>query len=150
MCFGLDGVALWRQFRAVPADDMALPRGARLFANAFSQPKRRWQWRLNLMIVWSSNGNATLFHIQPFVKAARRVELPVSIRSGSRDFSVWDAIGRSLNTAVCACKGVNHIRGTTQAAIQAARRNDLRIVCLNLSDFGAQAVLLTTGMTAAR
>jgi hypothetical protein len=51
MCFGLDGVALWRQSRAVPADDMALPRCARLFANAFSQPKRRWQWRLNLMIV---------------------------------------------------------------------------------------------------
>jgi hypothetical protein len=51
MCFGLDGVALWRQFRSVPADDMALPRGARLFANAFSQPKGCWQWRLNLMIV---------------------------------------------------------------------------------------------------
>src|SRR5438105_15001456 len=95
LCFGLDGVALWRQFRAVPADDMALPRGARLFANAFSQPKRRWQWRLNLMIVWSSDGNATLFHIQPFVKATRLVELPVPIRSGSRNFSVWDAIDRS-------------------------------------------------------
>jgi hypothetical protein len=51
MCFGLDGVTLWRQFCAVPADDKALPRGARLFANAFSQPKRRWQWRLNLIIV---------------------------------------------------------------------------------------------------
>ena len=41
MCFGLDGVALWGRFRAVPANDMALPRCARLFLNAFSQAKRR-------------------------------------------------------------------------------------------------------------
>jgi hypothetical protein len=82
MCFGLDGVNLWRQFCAVPANDMALPRGARLFANAFSQPKRRWQWGLNLMIVRSSDGNASLFHIQPFVKAARFVELLPAKYSG--------------------------------------------------------------------
>jgi hypothetical protein len=51
MCFGLDGVAFWRQLCAVPADDTALPRGARLFANAVSKPKRRAKWRLDLVIV---------------------------------------------------------------------------------------------------
>ena len=49
--FGLDGVAFWRQPCAVPADDTALPRGARLLANAISQPKRRGKWRLDRMIV---------------------------------------------------------------------------------------------------
>jgi hypothetical protein len=51
MCLGLDGVAFWRQLCAVPADDTALPRGARLFANAIAQPKRRGNWRLDLVIV---------------------------------------------------------------------------------------------------
>jgi len=51
MCFGLDGVAFWRQLCAVPADDTALPRGARLFANAVAQRKRRRKWRLDLVIV---------------------------------------------------------------------------------------------------
>jgi len=51
MCFRFDGIALWRQLRAVPADDVALPRGARLFANAFSQPKRGWHLLLNLITV---------------------------------------------------------------------------------------------------
>ena len=95
MCFGFDGVALWRQFRAVPTDDMALPCCTRLLSNAFSQPKRRWQWRWDLMIVCSPDSHATLFHIQPFVKTARLVELPVPVRSRPRNLSVWDASDRS-------------------------------------------------------
>jgi hypothetical protein len=51
MRLGLDGVAFWRQLCAVPADDTALPRGARLFANAVAQPKRRGKSRLDLLIV---------------------------------------------------------------------------------------------------
>jgi hypothetical protein len=51
MCFGLDGVAFWRQLCAVPADDAALPCGARLLANAISQTKRRGKWRLGPVIV---------------------------------------------------------------------------------------------------
>ena len=51
MCFGLDGVAFWRQLCAVRANDTALPRGARLLANAVSQSKRRWKRRLDLVIV---------------------------------------------------------------------------------------------------
>jgi hypothetical protein len=58
MCFGLDGVAFWRQLCAVPADDAALPRGARLFANAISHPKRRGKRRLDLLIAQSMN-----FHV---------------------------------------------------------------------------------------
>ena len=71
MRFGLDGIAFWRQLCAVPADDTALPRGARLFTNAVSQRKRRRKWRLDHVIVGCTDGDATLFHIQPFVKAAR-------------------------------------------------------------------------------
>ena len=51
MSFGLDGVAFWRQFRAVPADDSALPSCARLLANALPQPERRWIWRLEMVLM---------------------------------------------------------------------------------------------------
>lgn len=50
MCFGLNGVAFWRQLCAVPADDTALPRSARLFANAISQPKRYGKRWLDLVV----------------------------------------------------------------------------------------------------
>ena len=51
MCFGLDGVAFWRQLGAVPADDAALPRGARLLATAIAPPTRRGKRRLDVVIV---------------------------------------------------------------------------------------------------
>ena len=73
MGFGLDGIAFWRQLCAVPADDAALPSGARLFANALSQPKRWGKRRLDLV---------TLFHIQPFVQNRRLVEQPAFIGRG--------------------------------------------------------------------
>jgi hypothetical protein len=69
--FRLDGVAFRRQFRAVPADDSPLPRGARLFANAITQPKHGGQWQRKLVINWGTDTIATLFHIQPFVRTAQ-------------------------------------------------------------------------------
>jgi hypothetical protein len=51
MCFGLDGVPFWRQLCAVPADDTALPRGARFFANAISQPEGHGKRRADPVIV---------------------------------------------------------------------------------------------------
>ena len=62
MCLGLDGVALWRQLRAVPTDDAALPRGARLLANALSELKRCTEWRLELVFLRRTD-NAALLHI---------------------------------------------------------------------------------------
>lgn len=96
--FGLDGIAFRRQFRAVPANDSALPRGARLLSYAISQPKRGGQWQRRLAIHWSTDGIATLFHIQPLLRTAgdrptRR--LPIPVCSVVMHFIARDAIGRT-------------------------------------------------------
>jgi len=63
MSLGLDGITLWSQSCAVPADNAALPRGPGLFSYSIPQSKRRRFWLLELALILRTNDFADLSHI---------------------------------------------------------------------------------------